>query len=894
MSSTSDDRVAEALAAIPPVSDVEVIEPAEAYQLHGDVEGVVILGGGDVSDVDVSEWLENPQIRPMLRDEKPVLVFVEGVVLDIGAEPPEAYFLSVQETTNRPEQIAEGVEQVLIDQLDPQPLDELEDPTNIIEALQEANLLSYQTSTGAAALMATWATTGEPGDILDVACGTGQLLQTVGQTIDDDPTLQGFELHGVDISRFATMITRQRLQTTTDTIPLHIEKQDFFDLPTPPQTTLQTTLDTEPDHTDDDGQTFTAVVGHPPSIRIEHASLSEEERDRIGQYLPRGRLDQAFVLKAVEHLQPDGRGAFVLPLASLTAQFVEKIMETATIDRIIKLPEKGFLAASLNPVLLFLEGHPQAESEIGLVRIDSSSLEEIHHHLLQWPNELLESREGDDRYAATTISPDDVDHPTLKFLLQVPEAAPLIHSEDYPSLGTAMSLISGVKTGANDFFYLDAETIDDYEIADDLLTPVVKDIDPDLTEITRDNITVYLLDFRRFATVIKDAETAIPELIDVLEEEGYSGAAAYVEAHRGLIQRPWEAGLPFLPDYIPEQTPDLVARKLSSTPHWQLITTEEDVVVDNTLVGLHTPDIKPQSLATLLNTSLYQNMISELMPQLSVDPSYARIRQRELRKLPLIESFLNENCITQLADVVPARTPDQRNTIQSILLEQCEQGTERQVVNAALEAFAPSELEWYLDGDQLEEFRDRIEAPGRDPGDYLRDQFGDEAVKEMRQTISYIGFLDDRRAYLHDLLDVFADDRHRAFALGIATQFEGVLVDFVEATGGNVFTKREEVNGEPHEYRYFRPGETLEPVTDAEEKTKSLKTLIDAHFQGTFHEFMETTIKETRNKLAHGELVPHTDEKSVILLVGLYSSLHNLLHQYNKYLTQHPDPGQPE
>jgi hypothetical protein len=268
------------------------------------------------------------------------------------------------------------------------------------------------------------------------------------------------------------------------------------------------------------------------------------------------------------------------------------------------------------------------------------------------------------------------------------------------------------------------------------------------------------------------------------------------------------------------------------------------------------------------------------MPLLHGDPNYAQFRIGELQNLPIIDSCLSDEFAQEMVSLLPAESAHEEITVRNRMIESCSPA-ERVAVNAAFEAFSQHVLTWFLSGEELEKLRERIEE-NTNPEEFLVEHFGDDILSDVQHTFSRVGLFEGRREVLLDLIELFDQERYQTFLVGLASQFEGVLVDYVEETGGRIESEVREVeqDGETTEIEilvFYRPGRQ-------EGKKKDLKRLFDEFFEGEYLKFLQETVRERRNELAHGTLVEDAERTAVVLLVTFFGMTNSILHRYNQHL----------
>ena len=811
-----------------------------------------------------------------------VLVVLEDIILDIAPTPILVY--TEDYSTDEPHSVATSIEDILHGRQSASELDT--ESEGHLRQLQEAGLLSYQTPSAAAELLTNWTTIDGRQTILNAGCGTGQLLVTTHKQLkDDDEDTFDYSLWGIDTSRIAAEISQNRLGEDAT-----ILVSDFLEFRGEHQ---QTTLEEESwtSHTET-VPSFDAIISHPPVVRMSH--LPESVRETIRDRFQFRRLDQAFVLHSLSLLGDGGHGAFLLPQSSLTEEFLQSIQSRSRIHCLVRLSNAEFLAQGMEPVLLFLERTEMTLDDtdpIRFLRIDSAEITPMHKGLLHGPIDDAVNRAQElEDVSMVAVSPNEIDPDLLPLALNAPNAVPFLFSETFDELGSVAQPRTGLTTGANQFFYFEREEKEESDIPEELFTPVLRKLSPESHRVTERDITWYLLDLRDIVKEARD-ELSSPShdvFLDWLRKQGHPSLVEYIDESEHVLdphKNHLDALLPRdLTDRV--RNPDLVAQEIFSLespdqPEWWLVDVDEEVVFDSTVIGIHCrAETPPLALWSLLNTPLYGRLQKDSMPLLHGDPNYAQFRIRELQSLPIIDSCLTDEFAQEMVSLLPAETAHEEITVRNRIIESCSPA-ERAAVNAAFEAFSQHVLTWFLSGEELEKLRERIEE-NTDPEEFLVEHFGDDILSDVQHTFSRAGLFEGRREVLLDLIELFDQERYQTFLVGLASQFEGVLVDYVEETGGRIESEVREVeqDGDTTEIEilvFYRSGRQ-------EGKKKDLKRLFDEFFEGEYLKFLQETVRERRNELAHGTLVEDAERTAVVLLVTFFGMTNSILHRYNQHL----------
>lgn len=873
-----EERLKEELEHFPEIGDIESESPSTLKLI--DTNALVIVSSEQFRESTPNQ----PASEYEVSEFDHVLVVLEDVIVDIASTQILVY--TGDHSTEEPLAVATHIKDILNGLKSPSELDwENQDH---LSQLQEAGLLSYQTPSAAAELLTNWATVGGQRTILNAGCGTGQLLATVhSQLRDNDGDTPSHSLWGIDTSRIAAEISRNRLGEDAT-----ILTSDFLEFQAGHQ---QISLNEESWGSPTEAvPAIDAIISHPPVVRM--SSLPESVRETVRDRFACRRLDQAFVLHSLSLLRDGGHGAFLLPQSSLTEDFLESIQSKAQIQCMARLTNAEFLAQGIEPVLLFLEQTETTSDEthsIRFLRIDSPEITPMHKGLLHGSvDDGVERAQDLENVSMVAVSPNEIDPDLLPLALNAPEAVPFLFSETFDELESVAQPRTGLTTGANRFFYFEREEKEESAIPEELFTPVLRKLSPETHRVSKRDITWYLLDLRKIVKEAREelASPSFDEFLDWLRKQGYPSLVEYVskaeymlEAHENHL----DALLPRdLTDRV--RNPDLVAQEIFSLespgqPEWWLVDVNGEVVFDSTMIGIHCSEgIPPLALWSLLNTPLYGRIQKDSMPLLHGDPNYAQFRIGELRSLPIIDSCLSDEFAEEMVSLLPAETAHEEITVRNRIIESSGPA-ERAAVNAAFEAFSQQVLTWFLTGEELEKLRERIEE-NTNPEEFLVEHFGDDILSEVQHTFSRAGLFEDRREVLLDLIELFDQERYQTFLVGLASQFEGVLVDYVEETGGRIESEVREVeqDGETTEIEilvFYRPGRQ-------KGKKKDLKRLFDEFFEGEYLKFLQETVRERRNELAHGTLVGDAERTAVVLLVTFFGMTNSILHRYNQHLAQ--------
>jgi SAM-dependent methyltransferase len=734
--------------------------------------------------------------------------------------------------------------------------DERHDVTILFERVLAANLTAYYTPQEVARIVANWVTAGERKTVLDAACGSGELLTTAIDAIDDPAYAMGVDQNGL-----ACAITETRVREREIT-NWQIRSDNFFSLLEEASIDPQQSLD-QYSASAEEGRSlpqggFDCVVAHPPAGRG-----SQDDDERIApNSRSHSRIEHEFVNAACQLLADSGRGCFVLPSHAVRNLRQRVLPDGVALKRLVKLPEIAFPIVGVEPVLACVERTAE-ESEIGILNVTSfDNLDRVCGAV----HSTAAAQSLDNVDAASVRA--DISTTTLRTLLSAPSAAPFFMG-DLPTLADVTEgIATGMTTGRNDAFYFDEVERAEAGISDRFFTPVIKS-GPNEDPITNEQIDCYLFDLREFVDEHNLDPEDIDEVVTALEPIDAEAAAHVGETIAPAVHGPGGMG-GVLPRSIPLANPDLVTGAISSDVTWHRVEVDSDeVLYDTRVVGIACDGRQdPDSLQTLLNTPFYQRLNKTLLPKFDAD--YVRVQIGPLRTLPVVLGQLREESLDRLDTLSPYESKESRETARTIILEGVD-SAHRTAVSETYDAVSPlSTLAGYET--QIEQLRTALDQDAEtDESDApLVDE---EIIGRLEETFRSAELFTSRERLVAELLAVYSEERYWSFMGGTASQFEGMLQDYVESTGGRVDERETEDGNERLEYQY----------RDADWKPLRLKILLDDFFSGELLDVMQG-VREQRNEIAHGRLLEDPELNADIILLSFFVFTYALLTEYNEYL----------
>ncbi len=730
---------------------------------------------------------------------------------------------------------------------------------SVMELLEEAltaNLTTYYTPPDVAEFVANWVAAGDRTSVLDAACGSGELLTAAIDAIGEPTNSMGVDQNGL-----ACAITETRVREREIT-EWQIRADNFFsildEISTDPQYSLDQYLDSDEEKYSMPKGGFDCVVAHPPEGR----GLGDDSELNISNIRSYSRIEHQFVNAACRLLADSGRGCFVLPSHAVRNLRERVLPEGVVLKRLVKLPEIAFPVVGVDPIIACVE-RTSDDSEIGVLNVASfDNFDRVCGAI-----HSTAAVESVDNVEGVSVR-SDISTTTLRTLLDAPGAAPFF-TGDLPTLEDVTERVAtGMTTGHNRGFYFDEEQRVESGINNRFFTPVIKS-SPEESPVTSGDIDCYLFDLREFVEENGLDARDIDEVRAALEQRDPE-AAAHVEEKiaPAVRERPGSNGV--LPMSIPLTNPDLVTGAITSDVTWYRVEVDSDeVLYDTQVVGIsckETPD--SETLQTLLNTPLYQRLNKTQLPNLDAD--YVRVQIRPLRHLPVITEYLHEETLTRLNALSPYNSQESQETARTIILEGLD-SPYRPAVSETYDAVSPlSTLAGYES--QIEQLGAALDHATQMEEIELH-LVDEEMIARLEETFRSAELFTSRERLVAELLAVYSEERYWSFMGGTVSQFEGMLQDYVESTGGQVDYRETKEGNTRLEYRYR--GTDWKPLR--------LKILLDDFFGGELLDVMQS-VRKQRNEIAHGRLLEEPELNANIILLSFFVFTYALLTEYNEYL----------
>ncbi|PMJ93133.1 N-6 DNA methylase [Vibrio sp. 10N.261.55.A7] len=220
---------------------------------------------------------------------------------------------------------------------------------------------------------------------------------------------------------------------------------------------------------------FDVVLGNPPYVSMHNMTETQRKscekilRDSSFSGDTMGRntsLWAFFILHSLSFLKDGGRGAWVLPSSLLHADYAKKLIEIHKKHfkkvKLIKLAERLFRSEGVREtsIVLMAEGFSSEVIDNGVVSVDYvDTLDELKHTI---ENDDTTALFDFDNYKFELLS--DAIKTAFVSLSSQSYAYPLRHFVDVKI---------GMVTGANNYFIVDKKTVEEHNLPDECLRPVV-------------------------------------------------------------------------------------------------------------------------------------------------------------------------------------------------------------------------------------------------------------------------------------------------------------------------------------------------------------------------------------------------------------------------------------
>lgn len=577
------------------------------------------------------------------------------------------------------------------------------------------------------------------------------------------------------------------------------------------------------------------------------------------------------------HLKDGGRAAFVLPKSALQDGLLEHLAETCALHRIVALPLGAFAETrrGIEAVIVTLvkEERSPEERATGIGKFTGMELPDNARGLFEQPLDgILANRYNTFDAEIVKAAHEDLDSGTVMRLLSSPSIYDVLTEDGFTRLGDlepAIEVGSGATSGNNRFFYFDEEDRDASGIDNRFFRPLIKDRPDDSLVITEEEICQYVLDIQPYLDQFPDSESpeTDAEILEQLEKDGYHDLVTYLES-QPHPNRANHTGSSFtLRRHGKFQNPDLILPEFFDEPRCYRVEVD-DALFDSTVIGLQTETAEQKTaLQHLLNTPLYKELLQTFGSPMDLD--WYRINLSELRDVPVIEQALTAEVAAKLETFLPPEDDNDVIGANQVLIEACPTDDAEQALQRYMASRDDYAWSWFLTLPEVERFQELVEEDREKAQEFIIERFDQELLDKARQTFNQLEFFEHRRDLLNDLLMEFESNHYRSFLAGITLQFEGILTDLVLEAGGDIVDQDGETEFE-------LPGENRS-------QQKNLHNLISTFFDGIFSTFIDETIRQRRNAIAHGDVIEDDQDLAIHFFIAFYALCYASLAEYTRF-----------
>ncbi|MDF9748306.1 N-6 DNA methylase [Natrinema salsiterrestre] len=457
-------------------------------------------------------------------------------------------------------------------------------------------------------------------------------------------------LVAVDINRFPLHLTALNLASqniSEKTDRLHLFHDSFFNIDPETQYLESSRID---DEEQDVLGTFDAVIGNPPYI--DQGSLypnKEHFRNHLKRfgdgraspfYNGDMRLSKRsdayvyFVTHGTNFLDEGGRLAFIIPTKWMMTGYGEDfqgfVYDQYKLEAVVGFSARAFEDAFVDSALILLEKcsdeEERRENVAEFIQIkDSMEVEDILD-TVEYPIDLSHEAEmlvrNRETYRTVAVQQGEImDRDTKKIRHYLTAPQTFIKLLENPTMVNLEELLSnaerGLTSGANKFFYIDKEEIDERGIDSQFVTPMVKWIkqmekgDP----LTEDTTELYVLDMHDYVEKVRskggleqsDVEQRVK---DSLESDGHRPVLDYIREGeaQGINERRTCASRSVWFDLGEIDRPDIIHPK--GFKYRVFASRNDGMVANDRLYCLNVKsEVDKWALLGYLNSTVYQAVV---------------------------------------------------------------------------------------------------------------------------------------------------------------------------------------------------------------------------------------------------------------------------------------------
>ena len=403
---------------------------------------------------------------------------------------------------------------------------------------------------------------------------------------------------------------------------------------------------------------FDVVIGNPPYVRQEKIkALKPMLKKRYTCYTGAADLYVYFYERGLQLLSPHGIHTFICSNSWLDVNYgapLQKYLLDNTAGAVIchSEAEREFESADINTIVSLLRnGTPDADSEIHFLTfktfIGDPDIANRRERTRTY-TELTQAGTREKKYAGDKWGGKYLRAPDIYWTILEKGKDKLVR------LGDVAEVRSGIRTGVNEFFFLDAERIQEWGIEAEFLKPVIKsprECKSILVDPSRLQFKLFMCHADRAAL----ADTAALEYIKWGEKQGFH-------------QRPSCKGRARWWDLGEREMPALAFNYLISSTARTLYAKRDCYTSDN-FQEVHTDLILP--LCASLNSSIFQLMVN-IAGRSNFGGGLLKIQTYEVSELLCLDpnafAFENQTLFTSTAwDML--KPSDDRRALDAVIFD---------------------------------------------------------------------------------------------------------------------------------------------------------------------------------------------------------------------------------
>lgn len=496
--------------------------------------------------------------------------------------------------------------------------------------------------------------------VLDPASGSGTFCVEAYHRLDSlAPTATHQEIIdsivGIDVNRFPLHLTAinlasQNISERTDR--LHLYHDSFFNIDPETQYLASTRLGGQEDV---DGVLggFDAAIANPPYM--DHRSLypdSEHFKSHLKEIENREYYDGEkklsgysdayvyFVTHGTQFLRDGGRMGYIIPTKWMMTRYGEGfqqfLFDQFKVRAVVGFGSRAFEDAFVDGAMVMLEKDSDEDERRGntvnFIRIKKTMEVEDIIDTLDFDYPIDDNREmavvNREAYRTVAVSQDylmDRDNSKLGYFLDSPQT--FIEMLENPMMVPLKDLLEdsggGVKTGANEFFYLDKDETAERGIDEQFLSPAVRWIkDIECGQVLNAEMTdLRILDIHEYVKDVKSnggfEQSDLEERVkQSLREDGHTELVDYIREGeaRGFNERKTTASRDVWFDV--GQSYDINRKRDAAILHpkgfkYRIFASRNEGIVPNNRLHCLYPDrgVDTMALLGVLNSNVYQGLV---------------------------------------------------------------------------------------------------------------------------------------------------------------------------------------------------------------------------------------------------------------------------------------------